>query len=78
MQRPAVGQTKLGSDRVLERGSRGELGQRERADPDHERGLDEGELAPEPRPALRTIAAEGRTSPPPGRFPGKHLATAAM
>ena len=27
---------------------------------------------------VRTIAADGLTSLPPGRFPGKHLATAAM
>ena len=68
----------LGPDRVLERSARRELRQRQRPDPDHERRLDQASSRQSHGRHVRTIAAEGRTSPPLGRFPGEGLATAAM
>ena len=78
-QRPAVVEPELGADRVLERGAPGASSARASVPTQITSGASTSASSRQSHGRqVRTIAADGRTSPPPGRLPGKHLATAAM
>ena len=77
-QRTPVAGPKLDADGIVERDTRRDLGRASVPTPMMSGASTSASSRRSHGLHVRTIAADGLTSLPPGRFPGKHLATAAM